>query len=1375
MHISKKQNSVSGYGTNPSPFFSAGIQPKLSISQPGDMYEQEADAMADHVMRKEQLQASSIQHPDTPFFLQRRCATCENEEKKKKEEENESEENGMPDVQRKCAACEEDDKMVQRKETGANNFAPSGFSEQLSANKGRGAPLNATTLASMNHSFETDFSNVRIHTGDYASHMNQNIQAKAFTHGGDIYFNQNEYNPTSQDGKRLLAHELTHVVQQGGSPKTIQRKLTVEPTYHPYLLNKLPGKDASKDTASSLSTAQRIAQGRSLLTKLCPDFQVDGTTGVVSPVDPKRKASDFAAGSKSTACCCLFILTRSTSTNDWRILVSDVVSAQTSESDHVVVTPGQNSPLSYTHWTKGPAEKQVLMSNEIVLGHELCGHAALMDLNAHPAETGRLTSSEHDPTINIQNLIAGEQGVAATDFRGLAGGGTHRGESTIRIVISGYPINKISPFSIPDASQIEKLNLATRFVQTNDFFVDVTGHTDSSGTDPVKEAVSLQRAQSIKSFIANRVKSKRNLDRFDPATPEVDRFTSIKGVGDTEPPAVALQSNPDNWRRVEIFMSPWPAGTIKPPSNTPTTVDPFVMPPAATTLASTGDDCEKKIVRGAYPGLRTPAVSPKLKDGVQRTCAECEMDDKILQRKEDGHGNIVPQNFSSQISKNQKSIIQRKAKSMSTIKDRLTRKLGDPTITDENVKDVLVILDALNATDLSDTVAAMDVNGYVDTLFNQVSDDDKQNFASLLRKIQLNRIRKLKDGSWVKDSCTAKEREVLNGVVAKTKAWAKKGFVAANGYVFDLEMEEVPDPAIDQAFERHFFHQATNGEISKFRKITYAQQVADNFEKVEVQNNPFTHECTQEFDPLCGALAEAYVSRGDSTVNYCDSFFKATPISQLSSIFHELVHVFAGVQDTGYGHERVYQYLPPEEAVNNASSYENFVIQILKPKGLSVQTSVSDSIEDASASQKAILKKRIAYGARMLTNALNVIGDPDSFTNNKGSLNEKFFKTTSRSELEKVIKRFKKADEAFNSYINVEYEKKCDEGDLIYNRHPGWAVHICPGYFSEGEDKQVDLLLLFIMERKGSGDIGNTPDSSAFTKEDKDEAYDNLWSYVGYARAVSEVFNSWKYLTAEFRYEREIADRFKALKDEFLPKITDEQKFRTIIDYSYVSPLQAEMLVSLIGTKTETKVAFDVKSKDHVDDLGIILKIGMLISNGLEKLLMETFLKETFSPEPDKTDMEDIIKDLEKRCAADLLKVLDDQFQKIKSNSTIDMAAVQSNIDAIGKKCIDALPLVEGYIPYSKEVINIDTQVYEYGQKLKTKLPSDKQIQWEIDLFDVSSQIGFEQMRMNSKMIDDMLSGKAFDPKNVPEETGPITKKYKEELDKKFKEVKKSK
>jgi len=117
-------------------------------------------------------------------------------------------------------------KALRLKSKKENSFAANSFSTQLNRSKGGGASLSTSTNGFMSQAFGNDFSNVRVHTDSNAVQMNQGLNARAFTHGSNIYFNKGEYQPESSDGKRLLAHELTHVVQQeeGGIKKNTQKK-----------------------------------------------------------------------------------------------------------------------------------------------------------------------------------------------------------------------------------------------------------------------------------------------------------------------------------------------------------------------------------------------------------------------------------------------------------------------------------------------------------------------------------------------------------------------------------------------------------------------------------------------------------------------------------------------------------------------------------------------------------------------------------------------------------------------------------------------------------------------------------------------------------------------------------------------------------------------------------------------------------------------------------------------------------------------------------------------------------------------------------------------------------------------------------------------
>lgn len=81
-----------------------------------------------------------------------------------------------------------------------------------------GSPLTADSQQFYSQALDYDFSQVRVHTGNPAESAASHVRARAFTLGNDVVFNRGEYNPHSHEGKRILAHELTHVVQQNRDP-----------------------------------------------------------------------------------------------------------------------------------------------------------------------------------------------------------------------------------------------------------------------------------------------------------------------------------------------------------------------------------------------------------------------------------------------------------------------------------------------------------------------------------------------------------------------------------------------------------------------------------------------------------------------------------------------------------------------------------------------------------------------------------------------------------------------------------------------------------------------------------------------------------------------------------------------------------------------------------------------------------------------------------------------------------------------------------------------------------------------------------------------------------------------------------------------------
>ncbi len=120
-----------------------------------------------------------------------------------------------------------------------------GLESQLSSSKGEGHALPAATRGYMEQAFGVDFGAVRVHTDRRAEQMNHGLDGRAFTHGTDIYFNHNQYEPKSSTGKHLIAHELTHVIQQGGSQQQINLAPNPAAPPDPYV----PGRPAHNHPA----------------------------------------------------------------------------------------------------------------------------------------------------------------------------------------------------------------------------------------------------------------------------------------------------------------------------------------------------------------------------------------------------------------------------------------------------------------------------------------------------------------------------------------------------------------------------------------------------------------------------------------------------------------------------------------------------------------------------------------------------------------------------------------------------------------------------------------------------------------------------------------------------------------------------------------------------------------------------------------------------------------------------------------------------------------------------------------------------------------------------------------------------------------------
>lgn len=177
-------------------FESGFIQGKLTVGEPNDKYEQEADRVADEVMRMPEPQ------------VQRQSEEDEEEEMIQTKPIGDQ---ITPLVQRQV---EEEEEEIQAKAEGQTPQVTPNLESEINALQGGGHSLSKETRNFFEPRFGQDFSSVRVHTDSNANQLARSINAKAFTKGKDVVFGAGEYKPESSSGKRLLGHELTHVLQQ---------------------------------------------------------------------------------------------------------------------------------------------------------------------------------------------------------------------------------------------------------------------------------------------------------------------------------------------------------------------------------------------------------------------------------------------------------------------------------------------------------------------------------------------------------------------------------------------------------------------------------------------------------------------------------------------------------------------------------------------------------------------------------------------------------------------------------------------------------------------------------------------------------------------------------------------------------------------------------------------------------------------------------------------------------------------------------------------------------------------------------------------------------------------------------------------------------
>lgn len=195
-----------------------GIQAKMTVGAADDAYEREADTVAAQVMSG--ANQSSVQRAgeEDELAMKRIQRMGEEEEIAMKRIQRESEGGEAEDEELMLARADEQVDMSGSFDVGGD------IEQQIASTSGSGQSMPAESAGFFADRMGHDFSSVNIHTDTQSDTLNRSLGSRAFTTGNDIYFRGGEFNPGSSGGQELLAHELTHVVQQtGGAPVQAKR------------------------------------------------------------------------------------------------------------------------------------------------------------------------------------------------------------------------------------------------------------------------------------------------------------------------------------------------------------------------------------------------------------------------------------------------------------------------------------------------------------------------------------------------------------------------------------------------------------------------------------------------------------------------------------------------------------------------------------------------------------------------------------------------------------------------------------------------------------------------------------------------------------------------------------------------------------------------------------------------------------------------------------------------------------------------------------------------------------------------------------------------------------------------------------------------
>lgn len=258
------------------------LQAKLKLGPAGDRYEQEADQVAKEVVRASRqpaVQREDVQRDEMDAEMMQAKPVAESISRVQRAFV------PPPTVQRE--GMEEEELQASPMHGVEGGDVDTDVARSIQSAKGGGQPLHDGVRSSMEQGFGADFGGVRVHTGGQADALNRSLNARAFTTGNDIFFGKGQYNPGSSGGQELIAHELTHTVQQGAA--AVQREEETLRRFPASVMN-LPYQGWKGDNPNIASPGEGAKGGVFILTH----GQGDVPSVVVKPLmDESPAQSEF--------------------------------------------------------------------------------------------------------------------------------------------------------------------------------------------------------------------------------------------------------------------------------------------------------------------------------------------------------------------------------------------------------------------------------------------------------------------------------------------------------------------------------------------------------------------------------------------------------------------------------------------------------------------------------------------------------------------------------------------------------------------------------------------------------------------------------------------------------------------------------------------------------------------------------------------------------------------------------------------------------------------------------------------------------------------------------------------------------------------------